>query len=97
MLYARDRPMPFAQSSRIPSGEWHENRNVDNSNTDFTLMKDIAMHKRLKVQLRGEFFNAFNQVNFDPPESRVSAGPSFGKILTAQPARVVQLALKLMW
>lgn len=92
--------MPIAS---LPSTGIYGNagRNVLNgpaySNTDFTLMKDIAMHERLKVQLRGEFFNAFNQVNFDPPESRVSARPSFGKILTAQPARVVQLALKLMW
>jgi hypothetical protein len=96
-------PAVFVPIASLPTTGIYGNagRNVLNgpadSNTDFTLMKDIVMHERRKVQLRGEFFNAFNQVNFDPPESRVSAGPSFGKILTAQPARVVQLALKLMW
>ncbi|MEJ7606381.1 MAG: hypothetical protein WKF37_08950 [Bryobacteraceae bacterium] len=33
------------------------------SNTDFTLMRDIALRERLKLELRGEFFNAFNQVH----------------------------------
>jgi hypothetical protein len=48
------------------------------------------------VQLRGEFFNAFNQVNFDPPNVQVSSG-SFGQIRSAQPGRVIQVALKLLW
>ena len=64
--------------------------------TDFTLMKDIRVREPLKVQLRGEFFNAFNQVNFDPPNAMVSSG-SFGRILNAQAGRVVQVALKFLW
>ena len=75
-------------------------RNIINgpsfNNTDFTLMKDMRLREPLKVQLRGEFFNAFNQVHFDPPNVTVSSG-SFGRILSAQPGRVVQVALKFIW
>ncbi len=66
------------------------------SNTDFTLMRDFAVHERLKAQLRGEFFNAFNQAHFNPPDSTVASG-SFGQIKSAGPGRVIQLALKLIW
>ena len=66
------------------------------NNTDFTLMKDMRLREPLKVQLRGEFFNAFNQVHFDPPNVSVTSG-SFGRILNAQPGRVVQAALKFIW
>ena len=47
-------------------------------------MKDIVVREPMRVQLRGEFFNAFNQVNFDNPNTVVSAS-SFGRILSAQP------------
>jgi hypothetical protein len=59
-------------------------------------MKDIAVHEPFRIQLRGEFFNAFNQVNFDAPNTLASSG-SFGRILTAQPGRVIQLAAKIIW
>jgi hypothetical protein len=61
-----------------------------------TLMKEIVAREPLRVQLRGEFFNAFNQVNFDPPNVQVSS-TSFGQIRSAQPGRVIQVAMKLLW
>jgi hypothetical protein len=50
----------------------------------------------MRLQFRGEFFNAFNQVNFNQPEARAQSG-SFGRILGADPGRVAQLALKVIW
>jgi hypothetical protein len=50
----------------------------------------------MRLQFRGEFFNAFNQVNFSQPEGRAQSG-SFGRILSADPGRVAQLALKVIW
>lgn len=47
------------------------------ANTDFTLMKDIRVREPFRIQLRGEFFNAFNQVNFDNPNALAASG-SFG-------------------
>jgi hypothetical protein len=66
------------------------------NNTDFTVMKEIVAREPLRVQLRSEFFNAFNQVNFDAPNVQVSSN-SFGQIRSAQPGRVIQLALKVLW
>jgi hypothetical protein len=65
-------------------------------NTDFTLMRDFPIREQLKAQLRGEFFNAFNQVHFLPPNTTVGSG-SFGQITAANPGRVIQLAAKLIW
>lgn len=66
------------------------------SNTDFTIMKDIVVREPLRAQLRGEFFNAFNQVNFNAPNTTASSG-SFGRITSADSGRVVQVAFKLIW
>jgi hypothetical protein len=91
----------FVPASQLPRGLYgNVGRNVLTgpalSSTDFTLMKDIRVRETLKVQLRGEFFNAFNHPNFDAPNAQVSSG-SFGRILSAQPGRVVQVALKFIW
>ena len=91
----------FVPIARLPLGIYgNSGRNIFNgpalNNTDFTLMKDMSIHERLRAQLRGEFFNAFNQVHFDPPNVAVTSG-SFGRILSAQPGRVVQVALKFLW
>ena len=43
--------------------------------------------------MRGEFFNAFNEVNFGLP-GFVMPSPSFGVVTSALPARIVQVALK---
>jgi len=44
----------------------------------------------------GELFNAFNNVNYEPPANTVgSAG--FGTITSARPGRNVQLGLKFYW
>ncbi|MBI1897193.1 MAG: TonB-dependent receptor [Acidobacteria bacterium] len=66
------------------------------STSDFAVMKDFSVREPLRTQLRGEFFNAFNQVNFGAPETRLSSG-SLGRIRSASPGRVIQLALKLIW
>ena len=59
-------------------------------------MKDLIIHEAMRVQLRGEFFNVFNQVNFSPPNTLVSSG-GFGRITGANDGRVIQLALKFLW
>ncbi len=66
------------------------------SNTDFAVMKDFVAREPFKIQLRGEFFNAFNQVNFNAPETSRASG-SFGRIRGAQAGRLIQLALKVLW
>ena len=60
---------------------------------------DIALSKRTEVsdghqvELRLEFFNAFNRANFDRP-SRTLGNSTFGKIFGADRAREIEIALK---
>ena len=35
---------------------------------------------RIDAQLRGELFNAFNRVQFDPPNTSCCGGASFGQV-----------------
>ncbi|HEY7305530.1 MAG TPA: TonB-dependent receptor [Bryobacteraceae bacterium] len=63
---------------------------------NMSLMKDTKITERTAVQFRAEFFNAFNNVNFDLPD-RVFADTAFGQITSAQPPRILQFALKLIF
>ena len=67
------------------------------SNTDFSILKDFAFKDRYKMQFRSEFFNVFNQVNFNIPDSTVTDGSAFGTIRGASAGRVIQFALKFLW
>ena len=66
--------------------------------SDIAVMRDFALPGRegLRLQVRGELFNAFNQVNFEAPTTIVSS-PSLGRITSAQPGRVGQLVAKFLW
>jgi outer membrane receptor protein involved in Fe transport len=64
------------------------------STINLALMKNFQPVDRLRVQLRGEFFNAFNHANFGNPASTFG-GPGFGTITSAADARVVQIGLKI--
>jgi hypothetical protein len=90
--------VPIAQ---IPLGTYgNGGRNVisgpASAVTNLAALKDFRAGEILKVQLRGEFFNAFNQVSFQAPD-RQRTSASFGRIRGAGAGRVVQLALKLVW
>ena len=67
------------------------------ANVDFSLYKNIALTERFGTQLRFEFFNLFNRVNFNNPG--VSFDPSnlssFGVIGSTQDARQIQIAVKI--
>jgi hypothetical protein len=65
-------------------------------NSDFTLSKKFAFGETRYLQFRAELFNAFNHANFNPPDIRRDAG-TFGQILSAQNARIVQFGLKLYY
>jgi len=63
---------------------------------DLGFAKRFLVSEQRYFQFRGELFNAFNQVNFQPPIATAgSAG--FGSITAANPGRNVQLGLKFYW
>lgn len=61
---------------------------------DFGLVKAVPLTERLRLQLRGEFFNFLNRVNLGNPNTNASSA-QFGRITSAGSPRVVQIALKL--
>jgi hypothetical protein len=67
-----------------------------NVGTDFAVLRYINLGEDARLQLRGEFFNAFNHVNFGNPNTTVSS-TSFGRITGAGAGRVIQLAAKVIW
>jgi hypothetical protein len=67
---------------------------------DVAFYKSISLGKGLisesnHVDLRAEFFNALNHPNLENPDSTVNDGPGFfGHIFSANPPRIVQLAVR---
>ena len=69
---------------------------------DMGLSKTFAITEELKVQLRGEFFNVLNHVNFLSDEGTVNtattfSNSTFGTLRTAGDPRIGQLALKIIF
>jgi hypothetical protein len=78
---------------------------------DFSLLKNIPLSERQRLQFRTEFFNFFNHANFDFPErictfTTPAAGSScvtdptvsqFGRITAARDPRILQFALKYLF
>jgi hypothetical protein len=80
---------PFGNASRDLAYS-----NVYN-NIDIAMNKDFAVTERAKVQFRAEAYNLLNHTNFGVPSTTI--GGSFGRITSTQPARILQLALKVSY
>ena len=69
-------------------------------NFDLSLFKNNSFKEgKFNAQFRAEFFNAFNRVQFNPPETRRDSG-NFGVVsglATGTTPRQIQLALKLIF
>ena len=65
-------------------------------NTDVALLKVTNVTERFGVQFRAEFFNIFNNVNLNTPNSNVSSA-QFGRITSALDPRILQFGLKLLF
>ena len=64
---------------------------------DLSVSKNFSFTERIKLQLRGEFLNAFNKVIFDNPDLN-PRNTTFGQITgQANLPRDVQLGLKLIF
>ncbi len=64
---------------------------------DFSVVKGFSFpggRESRRLELRGDFFNFFNRVNFNNPNNS-AASTLFGRILSAGNPRVVQLAAKI--
>ena len=71
---------------RLP-GQW---------DVDFSLGKNVPLTERLKLRVRGNFFNGLNHTNFNAISSDVTPA-SFGQFTGTAGARVIQLNARLTW
>ena len=93
------RPVAHGGVTRPLSPFGNASRNLAYSNAynniDIALNKDFAVTERAKVQFRAEAYNLLNHTNFAAPSTTL--GGSFGRITSTQPARILQLALKVSY
>jgi hypothetical protein len=68
------------------------------NNWDFSVQKDIKFTETKSLEFRGEFFNAFNHVQFYSPtfqDGAVAFDGLFGQVSSDRGPRIIQFALKL--
>ena len=63
-------------------------------NTDLSISKHFTIREGVILELKGDAFNLFNNVQFKNPDTTVS-DPTFGQISTTYDARILQVALHL--
>jgi len=68
------------------------------NNWNLALLKDLNLTERLKVEFRGEFFNAFNHTQFvGGIDGGVNDGSTFGGAFNVQAPRIGQVAIKFIF
>ena len=91
--YGKIRPRPPEQNSRAP----RERRMCPSSQTvNISLVKNIALRERTKLQFRPEAFNFLNRPNFDLADIFFGS-PTIGHVLSVQSPRHIQFGLKLLF
>ena len=59
-------------------------------------MKNVKVNGRLRVQVRAEAFNLFNQKNYRTIATNVTA-TNFGAVTDIEPQRIMQFGLKVLF
>jgi hypothetical protein len=100
-IYQWFNPGAFAQPANFSSGNMSRTytgvRQDKTKNIDLSLFKNFSITERIRVTFRAEAFNLTNTPVFSAPGTTVN-GPNFG-IITGQsnPARNIQLGMKLVF
>ena len=66
------------------------------NNFDIGLHKDTRLHERAELQVRLEFFNAFNHAQFNNPNGSFT-NSNFGYVTSARSPRIGQVSAKILW
>jgi hypothetical protein len=69
------------------------------NNWDIALLKDTLIREGMNLEFRTELFNAFNHTQFNTPDGNINDinSGTFGFVTSANPARIMQLSLKLLF
>lgn len=65
-------------------------------NVNLALIRMLPLGARARLQLRAEAFNLFNRANYDNPDAFLGS-PTFGRIVSAQSPRRIQLGAKVLF
>jgi hypothetical protein len=87
---------PVTQAGQFGNAGRNIARGPGFGNVDASLMKNFVISERATLQFRAESFNIANHANFGVPIADL-ASPNFGRILSAGPARLTQIALKVLF
>lgn len=60
---------------------------------DLSVVRHFRITERFGMDLRSEWFNAFNRANFNPPNATIGTAQA-GVISSTLPARIIQMAVK---
>ena len=66
-------------------------------NFDLSAVRNFPITEKLRLQFRGEAFNAFNKANFSTPFASANNAARFGRIESAGSPRIMQLALRIIF
>jgi hypothetical protein len=83
-------PFTFGSAPRVLSSP----RGPGFASVDLSVIKNITFNTSSSLQLRAEFFNLFNRVNFNLPNTNFLSG-EFGQITSAGEPRRVQFGVKM--
>jgi hypothetical protein len=67
------------------------------NNWEFGFLKSTPISERLRLEFRGQLFNAFNHSQFFQPDGNITDGSDFGRIKRARDPRLIQFGLKLIF
>lgn len=87
----------FAAPARLTYGTSSKTPNIQGpglATVDLSLIRSFKLPREgMKFELRGDFFNSFNRVNFNAPSGAFGT-PNFGRITSARLPRTLQLGAK---
>ncbi len=67
------------------------------NNFDLSLTKEVHLTESMRMEIRAEFFNAWNHAQFGGPQGGINGNPTFGYVTSANgngPTRIGQIAAK---
>jgi outer membrane receptor protein involved in Fe transport len=69
-------------------------RGPSQTNVDMSLTKSTALFReRVKLEIRGDFFNIFNHTEFNNPVTSITS-PKFGQVIDTADPRIIQIAAR---
>ena len=87
--FAAPAPLTYGTSSKTPNIQGPGLATVD-----LSLIRSFKLPREgMKFELRGDFFNSFNRVNFNVPSGAFGT-PNFGRVTSARLPRTLQLGAK---